>query len=178
MRTNNKKKLTFSPSHWPTFPQSLSLFLLISFSVFSAPTYTPLSVSPPHILSPSFSSLFVSVLLIVNSFIFSHPSPLSSYFPQSLWCVVGQAEALCGGNEAHWRPGMSPIPLHRHTREVPLRAVGHMKEGTERQGYTDDPWVLRSQQLSECVCVCVCVCVCMCAHTNIISLDCTFWVQF
>lgn len=122
-----------SPTCWPTFLQSLFLSLLISIS---APTYTPLSVSPPRILSPSFSSAFVSGLLIVISFIFSHPSPLSSYFPQSLWCVVGKADILCGGNEAHWRPGMSPAPLHTHTREVPLRPEGHMKEVTEHQDDT------------------------------------------
>ncbi len=173
-----------STSNWPTFPQSLSLSLslplLISFSAFSAPTYTPLSVSPPHILSPSFSSPFVSVLLIVNSFIFSHPSPLSSYFPQSLWCVVGQAEALCGGNEANWRPGMSPAPshthTHTHTREVPLRPEGHMKEVNERQaiqaihGFSDHSTCQR-----ECVCVCVCVCVRVPAASMLSGQNWTMW---
>lgn len=143
-------------AYLPPNAVSPSLFLLIL-----VPTYTPLSATPPRILSPAFSSAFVSGLLIVVSFIFAHASPLPFHFPQSLWCVVGKAAVLCGGNEAHWRPGTSPAPLHTHThtptREVPLRAEGDMKAGSEHQDYTRQPWLPRSQQPSECACMWACV---------------------
>lgn len=83
-----------SPTYWPVFPLSLSLSVNFFISV---PTNIPLA--------------FVSGLLAVNSFIFSHPSPPT--FPSPSDVLLGRL-SLCVV-VIHTRKAMNKPSIFKHT---------------------------------------------------------------
>lgn len=149
-----------SPSKLPHLPLislslSLTLFANFFFSFFSTYLHCSVSFTPSHPVS----IFLLSVCHCLTHCQFLHLfTSLSSILPlPPISDVLLGRLKLCVVVMKRTEGQEWARHLHTHTREAPLRPEGHMKEVTERQGYTGDLWVLRSQHLSECVCVRVCV---------------------